>query len=91
MISVELKAENSVQGQARAWSMIDHCKIWSITGNFGDSRSTITHPATTTHARVGEAARLAAGLTASMLRLSVGLEHPDDLIADLLRGLDSND
>ena len=90
MISVELKAATSEQGQARAWSMIDHCKIWSITGNFGDSRSTITHPATTTHARVGEAARLAAGLTASMLRLSVGLEHPDDLIADLQRGLDAS-
>ncbi len=87
MIALELKSDSPEQGRERAWRLIDHCKVWSITGNFGDARSTITHPATTTHARVGEAARQAAGITEAMVRLSVGLEHPDDLIADLDRGL----
>jgi O-succinylhomoserine sulfhydrylase len=87
MIAVELHGSTPEQMRQNAWRLIDQCKIWSITGNLGDARSTITHPATTTHARVGEAARAAAGITEGMVRLSVGLEFAQDLIADLEAGL----
>ncbi len=87
MIAVELKGDSPEQARLNAWRVIDHCQLWSITGNLGDSRSTITHPSTTTHARIGEQARQAAGVTDGMLRLSVGIEHVDDLIEDLQRGL----
>jgi O-succinylhomoserine sulfhydrylase len=87
MIAVELHGSTPEQMRLNAWRLIDQCKIWSITGNLGDARSTITHPATTTHARVGEAARAAAGITEGMVRLSVGLEFAQDLIADLAAGL----
>lgn len=87
MIAVELRGDSPESMRAAAWRMIDGCRVWSITGNLGDTRSTITHPATTTHARVGEAARALAGVTEGMVRLSVGLEYADDLIADLARGL----
>jgi O-succinylhomoserine sulfhydrylase len=87
MIAVELHGENPDQMRANAWRVIDHCQVWSITGNLGDARSTITHPSTTTHARVGEAARQAAGITEGMIRLSVGLEHAQDLIDDLRLGI----
>ncbi len=89
MIAVEFHGDDPVTARANAWRVVDHCQVWSITGNLGDARSTITHPSTTTHARVGEAARLAAGVTEGMLRLSVGLEHVDDLIEDLRFGLEA--
>ncbi len=89
MIAVELHGDTPQLARANAWRVIDHCQVWSITGNLGDARSTITHPTTTTHARVGEAARQAAGVTEGMLRLSVGLEHVDDLIEDLRVGLEA--
>jgi O-succinylhomoserine sulfhydrylase len=89
MIAVEFHGDTPEQARANAWRVIDHCQVWSITANLGDARSTITHPSTTTHARVGEAARLAAGVTEGMLRLSVGLEHVDDLIEDLRVGLEA--
>jgi O-succinylhomoserine sulfhydrylase len=74
-------------GQAEAWRVIDATRIISITGNLGDTKSTITHPATTTHGRLSEQARQAAGIGPGMLRVSVGLESVDDLTADLARGL----
>jgi O-succinylhomoserine sulfhydrylase len=89
MIAVEFHGNDPIQARANAWRVVDHCQVWSITGNLGDARSTITHPSTTTHARVGEAARQAAGVTEGMLRLSVGLEHVEDLIEDLRVGLES--
>jgi O-succinylhomoserine sulfhydrylase len=60
----------------------------SITANLGDTRSTITHPATTTHGRIPQEARDAAGVTEGLVRLAVGLEDVTDIIADLARGLD---
>ncbi|MDE1943133.1 MAG: O-succinylhomoserine sulfhydrylase [Betaproteobacteria bacterium] len=74
-------------GQAKAWHVIDSTHLISITGNLGDTKSTITHPATTTHGRISEEARQAAGIGPGMIRLSVGLESLKDLQADLLRGL----
>ncbi|KUJ71827.1 O-succinylhomoserine sulfhydrylase [Thiomicrospira sp. WB1] len=76
-------------GQAEAWSVIDQTRLISITANLGDVKTSITHPATTTHARVPEAEREASGITMALLRVSVGLETIDDLKADLARGLDA--
>ncbi|BBN59989.1 O-succinylhomoserine sulfhydrylase [Hydrogenovibrio marinus] len=75
-------------GRAEAWSVIDNTKMISITANLGDVKTSITHPATTTHCRVPEDERLATGITDNLLRISVGLESIEDLKADLARGLD---
>jgi len=72
-----------------AWQVIDNTRLLSITANLGDTRSTITHPASTTHARISEQQRRAAGITDSMLRIGVGLENPDDIKTDIERGLDA--
>ena len=71
----------------RAWQLIDACQLLSITANLGDVKTTITHPASTTHGRVGPQARRAAGLAEGLIRIAVGAEDPDDLIADLARGM----
>jgi O-succinylhomoserine sulfhydrylase len=74
-------------GREQAWKFIDAVKILSLTANLGDAKSTIVHPATTTHGRLSEADRAAAGITQNLIRIAVGLEHVDDLRADLQRGL----
>lgn len=74
-------------GQEAAWSVVDATQVMSITANLGDVKTSITHPATTTHSRVPEEERIAAGITDNLLRVSVGLESLEDLKADLLRGL----
>ncbi|HRD84646.1 MAG TPA: O-succinylhomoserine sulfhydrylase [Rubrivivax sp.] len=75
-------------GRAEAFGVIDATRVCSIAANFGDTRSIITHPASTTHGRLSEAQRLAAGIGQGMIRLGVGLENVEDLKADLSRGLD---
>lgn len=78
-----------VKGQREgAWKVIDNTQFISITGNLGDAKSTITHPATTTHGKLSPEAKQAAGICEGLIRLSVGLEDVDDIIADLSRGLD---
>jgi O-succinylhomoserine sulfhydrylase len=74
-------------GKDAAWKVIDATELISITGNLGDVRSTITHPATTTHGRISPEARSAAGIGDGLLRVAVGLESAADLKADLARGL----
>ncbi len=74
-------------GQDAAFRLINQCQLLSITANLGDTRSTITHPATTTHYRIGPEARARAGIGDGLLRISVGLEDVADLIDDLQRGL----
>jgi len=74
-------------GREGAWRLIDGVEIVSITANFGDVKSTICHPATTTHGRIPPKEREAAGIVEGLVRLAVGLEHPDDIRADLARGL----
>ena len=74
-------------GKEAAWKVIDNTRLLSITANLGDTRSTITHPATTTHVRISQEARDAAGVVDGLVRIAVGLEHLDDIKADLLRGL----
>ncbi|HLU70071.1 MAG TPA: O-succinylhomoserine sulfhydrylase [Fibrobacteria bacterium] len=76
-------------GREAAWRVIDNAQCFSITANLGDVKSTITHPATTTHHRLRPEQRDAAGITEGLLRLSVGLEDADDLIEDLDRALDA--
>lgn len=76
-------------GREAAWRVIDNCKLLSITSNLGDVKTTITHPATTTHGRVTPEARAEAGITEGLVRIAVGLEAIDDIEADLLRGLGS--
>ncbi len=70
-----------------AWSVIDNTKLLSITANLGDSKTTITHPATTTHGRLSEDEQRDAGITQSLIRVSVGLENINDIKKDLDRGL----
>ncbi|KAA0014376.1 O-succinylhomoserine sulfhydrylase [Billgrantia pellis] len=76
-------------GREAAWSVIDATRMLSITGNLGDVKSTITHPATTTHGRLSDAQKEAAGIGEGLIRVSVGLEAFGDIRADLARGLDA--
>ena len=74
-------------GREAAWKVIDATRLISITANLGDTKSTITHPATTTHGRLSQQERDAAGIRDSLIRISVGLEDVVDIQADLQRGL----
>ena len=83
IVSFEVKG-----GREGAWTVIDNTQFISITGNLGDTKSTITHPATTTHGKLSAEAKEAAGIREGLIRLSVGLEDIDDIIRDISRGLD---
>ena len=74
-------------GREGAFKLIDATRICSITANLGDTKTTITHPGSTSHGRLSEAQRLAAGVTQGMVRLAAGLDDVEDIKADLLRGL----
>lgn len=74
-------------GKEAAWRIVDHTRLISITANLGDTKTTITHPASTTHGRITPEARAAAGLGDGLLRVAVGLENIEDLKADLARGM----
>lgn len=76
-------------GRDEAWRFVDATRLLSITANLGDAKSTITHPATTTHGRLTPEARAAAGIRDNLIRVAVGLEDVADLQADLQRGLDA--
>jgi O-succinylhomoserine sulfhydrylase len=82
VVSFEVKG-----GKDAAWKVIDSTELISITGNLGDVKTTITHPATTTHGRLTPEARATAGIADGLIRLAVGLEAVEDLKADLSRGL----
>lgn len=74
-------------GKDGAWRVVDGTRLISITANLGDTRTTITHPASTTHGRISQEARTAAGIGDGLLRVAVGLENLEDIKADLARGL----
>jgi O-succinylhomoserine sulfhydrylase len=74
-------------GKAAAWKVVDSTRLLSITANLGDTKTTITHPATTTHGRITPEARAAAGIGDGLLRVAVGLEAIEDIQDDLARGL----
>ena len=78
-----------VGGKDGARQVVDSTRMISITANLGDAKTTITHPATTTHGRIGEEARLRSGITQGLIRVAVGLENVEDIKRDLARGLDT--
>ena len=73
--------------RAEAWKVVDSCRLLSITANLGDTRTTLTHPASTTHGRITPEQRAAAGIGEDLLRVAVGLEAVEDLQNDLDTGL----
>ncbi|MGD8275507.1 MAG: PLP-dependent transferase, partial [Thiohalocapsa sp.] len=75
-------------GREGAWRVIDGTRLCSITANLGDTKTTITHPASTTHGRLSPDARVAAGIEEGLIRVAVGLECVEDIQADLARGLE---
>ena len=77
-------------GKAEGWRLIDATKLLSITANLGDTKTTVTHPATTTHGRLTPVQRVEAGISDGLIRIAVGLEDIDDIKKDLLRGMRSN-
>jgi O-succinylhomoserine sulfhydrylase len=87
VLAFELRAETREQARARAWQVINGCTLLSVTANLGDTKSTITHPASTTHGRMAPERREQAGITEGLIRVAVGLEEPADICADLARGL----
>jgi len=76
-------------GRDEAWRCIDGTQLMSLTANLGDAKTTIVHPATTTHGRLSVEGREAAGISDKLIRIAVGLEYIDDLKADLQRGFDA--
>jgi O-succinylhomoserine sulfhydrylase len=82
IVAFELKG-----GKDAAWKLIDSTRVLSITANLGDTKSTITHPATTTHGRLTPEQRQDAGISDGLIRISVGLEDVEDIKKDLARGL----
>ncbi len=89
IIAFEVAAPQPSRARARAWSVIDATRLLSITANLGDTKTTIAHPATTTHGRLSPEARAAAGIGEGLIRIAVGLEDLADLQEDLARGLDA--
>ncbi|WP_438952353.1 O-succinylhomoserine sulfhydrylase [Porticoccus sp.] len=74
-------------GREQAWKVIDSTRILSLTANLGDAKTTIVHPATTTHGRLNEQQKVASGITENLIRVAVGLEDIEDIKNDLLHGL----
>lgn len=89
VLSFDVKASDPAQARERSFHVIDSTRVCSITTNLGDTKTTIAHPATTSHGRLSEAQRQAAGIGQGLIRLAVGLENVEDLKTDLARGLHS--
>ncbi|MCL4745389.1 MAG: O-succinylhomoserine sulfhydrylase [Burkholderiaceae bacterium] len=87
IVSFEVRAGSASAERDAAWAVVDGCEMLSITANLGDAKTTITHPSSTTHHRIGPEARAAAGIRESLLRVAIGLEAPADICTDLARGL----
>ena len=87
IVSFKLRNDVSMKKNQLAWRIINRVKIFSNSGNLGDSRSIITHPYSTTHSRIKESFKKKSGVNHLILRLSIGLENADDLIADLNQAL----
>ncbi|UXC19738.1 O-succinylhomoserine sulfhydrylase [Comamonas squillarum] len=89
VLAFDVVGQGAEQLRANAFHVVDSTLLCSITANLGDVKTTITHPASTSHGRLTEEQRQSAGVGQGLIRISVGLEHLDDLKADLLRGLDT--
>ncbi len=89
VLSFDLRGDSAEARRANAFHVINSTQVVSIATNLGDTKTIITHPGTTSHGRLSEAQRQAAGIGQELIRLAVGLDHIDDIKADLRRGLDS--
>jgi len=89
LLSFDLKANHATQARQRAFHVLDSLQVLSLCTNLGDTKSLLTHPASTSHGKLSEDQRQAAGIGQGLIRFAVGLEHIDDLKADLARGLGS--
>ncbi len=89
VLSFEVKAESPEQARARAFHVLDSMQTLSLSTNLGDTKTLVAHPASTSHGRLTDAQRSAAGVTQGLVRVAVGLEHMDDITADLARGLNT--
>jgi O-succinylhomoserine sulfhydrylase len=87
IVSFDVRASSPEQARQRAFGVINALRVLSRSTNIGDTKTLVTHPASTSHGRLSEAQRQAAGVGQGLLRVAVGLEHMDDIQADLLRGL----
>ena len=85
VVTFELKG-----GLAQGRKFLDNIKMCSLTANLGDTRTTVTHPASTTHAKLSEEERLATGITPGLVRISVGLEHITDIVSDIEQALEKS-
>ena len=89
VLSFEVKADNPEQARTRAFHVLDSMQTLSLSTNLGDTKTLVAHPASTSHGRLTDAQRSAAGVTQGLIRVAVGLEHIDDITADLARGLNT--
>ena len=89
VVAFDVVGDTAEAGRRNAFHVIDSTQLLSVTANLGDVKTIITQPASTSHGRLSEEQRLAAGIQQNLIRVAVGLEHLDDLKADLLRGLDT--
>ena len=89
VLSFDVKAGNPEQARARAFHVLDSLQTLSLCTNLGDTKTLLTHPASTSHGKLSEAQRQAAGIGQGLIRVAVGLEHPQDVQDDLARGLDT--
>jgi O-succinylhomoserine sulfhydrylase len=89
VVSFVLKAPDADRARANAFAVIDATRICSITANLGDTKTTITHPSSTSHGRLSEAQRQSAGITQGLIRLAMGLDDVRDIMADLQRGMET--
>ena len=87
VLAFEVKGTSPEVTRQNAWQVVDSCQVVSVTANLGDVKTTITHPASTTHGKMSPEARAAAGIGEGQLRMAIGLESPEDICADLERGL----
>lgn len=89
VLSFDVKASNAQQARERAFHVLDSMQVLSLCTNLGDTKSLLTHPSSTSHGKLSEEQRQLAGIGQGMIRMAVGLEHTDDMKADLLRGLNT--
>ena len=87
VLAFEVKGTSPEVTRQNAWQVVDSCQVVSVTANLGDVKTTITHPASTTHGKMSPEARAAAGIGEGQLRMAIGLESPEDICADLQHGL----
>ncbi len=89
VVSFDIKAAKPEQARSRAFHVLDSLRVLSLCTNLGDTKTLLTHPASTSHGKLAEAQRQAAGIGQGLIRVAVGLEHVGDMQDDLLRGLDT--